>query len=304
MCDTCGGIFLDGKFALPPKGDEELKLCIPCWQDAYAAVCFVCEEKVPFGQPALKVDERQFCVHCTYCVECKLDLSGGQDPIAVADDGALLCVPCDRTQRAAVCKVCDELLIGQFVSAMGMTFHPACFRCCTCDVGLGEGDVPATKGADNRPYCMPCGAKQSRPELAAEPEPAVATKKKASRRAGRARTATVCRSLSDGTSQVRWVHGAFSLSVSHSLSLTHSLARCLLPFAPARSSAPAADATPRWATPQRARRRDGGADRPKDGDRDSEASRRDAGSKQRRREQRYDARRWLEAQRAPRRLVV
>ena len=161
MCSTCGAGFVGGKYAFPPEGTNSSvsKVCIPCYQNDYAALCVVCEERVKFGRASLTVYDKTYCEACAVCVECKVDLSAGGEPIAMSEDGALLCVPCDRRQRNAFCEVCDEVLIGDFVMFIGMKFHKECARCCGCDVGLGGGDVPATKGADNRPYCLPCGAK-------------------------------------------------------------------------------------------------------------------------------------------------
>ena len=159
-CGTCNEPFVDGRFTLPPAhaGEEasQVKMCIPCYQKEYGRMCVACNQNVEFGEPSLNINGRHHHTHCCFCVDCKIDLSTGEEQVALADDGSLLCVPCDSRQRGAICRVCDAILVGSFVNALGSKYHAECFRCCACDVGLGSGTVPCTQGRDKLPYCVPC----------------------------------------------------------------------------------------------------------------------------------------------------
>ena len=131
-------------------------MCIPCYQKTYGRWCVACESAVAFGDPSLNINGRHHHTHCCFCVECKVDLSTGEEQVALGDDGSLLCVPCDSRLRGAICVVCDAILIGSFVNALGSKYHAECFRCVSCSVGLGTGEVPCTQGRDKKPYCVPC----------------------------------------------------------------------------------------------------------------------------------------------------
>jgi len=158
-CNTCKEPFADGRFTLPPPDQSAtpmVKMCIPCYQKMYGRFCVVCESPVAFGDPSLNINGRHHHTHCCRCVECKVDLSTGEEQVALADDGSLLCVPCDSRLRGAICVVCDAVLIGSFVNAVGSKYHAECFRCVSCSVGLGTGEVPCTQGRDKKTYCVPC----------------------------------------------------------------------------------------------------------------------------------------------------
>ena len=49
-----------------------------------------------------------------------------------------------------VCGGCHESIIGRIVSAMGMRWHPQCFKCCTCGELL---EHVSSYENDGKPYC-------------------------------------------------------------------------------------------------------------------------------------------------------
>ncbi|KAK1221531.1 hypothetical protein PQX77_015650 [Marasmius sp. AFHP31] len=53
--------------------------------------------------------------------------------------------------RGLICGGCHSSIVGRIVAAMGMKWHPGCFRCCVCDELLEH--VSSYEGKDGRPYC-------------------------------------------------------------------------------------------------------------------------------------------------------
>ncbi|KAG7094986.1 hypothetical protein E1B28_005783 [Marasmius oreades] len=53
--------------------------------------------------------------------------------------------------RGLICGGCHSSIVGRIVAAMGMKWHPGCFRCCVCDELLEH--VSSFEGKDGRPYC-------------------------------------------------------------------------------------------------------------------------------------------------------
>lgn len=59
-------------------------------------------------------------------------------------------LPSIRRTGGLSCGGCGGAIIGRIVSAIGVRWHPACFKCCVCDELL---ENLSSYEKDGRPYC-------------------------------------------------------------------------------------------------------------------------------------------------------
>ncbi|KAF7316941.1 Flap endonuclease 1 [Mycena chlorophos] len=55
-----------------------------------------------------------------------------------------------RQLRGIACGGCNKYIVGRIVNAMGLRWHPECFRCCVCSENL---ELVSSYERDGRPYC-------------------------------------------------------------------------------------------------------------------------------------------------------
>ena len=123
-------------------------------------ICTACKLAIPPTEACLNIGGgRHYHTKCGVCVDCSSDLTTGNPQAALAENGDLVCVLCDKKRRGEICNGCNLALHGKFVQALSGRFHKTCFKCAECDVVLGAGAVACAKGEDDhKPYCMPCHA--------------------------------------------------------------------------------------------------------------------------------------------------
>jgi hypothetical protein len=81
------------------------------------------------------------------CFTCDVPLAGQQFS---AKRGRPLCKACYIREHAPPCGSCGEAVAGESLKAGGVAYHPACFRCVTCQVSLA--DVGFFR-VDGKAYC-------------------------------------------------------------------------------------------------------------------------------------------------------
>eukprot|EP01083_Nonionella_stella_P286273 974364_1 len=79
---------------------------------------------------------QHFHVDCFTCAECKESIAGKG---YVEHDGKYFCKNCYHEQFSPKCGKCEQIIKGQYVSALDQSYHPDCFNCSECD-GAFDGD--------------------------------------------------------------------------------------------------------------------------------------------------------------------
>ena len=90
---------------------------------------------------------------CFRCVSCDTAL---RDAATVFPDAlGLYCDICHTQKHAPRCKACgDQICESTFASALGSSWHTACFACANCGATLADG----YHERDGQPLCSRCAA--------------------------------------------------------------------------------------------------------------------------------------------------
>ncbi len=113
-----------------------------------SVVCSACGEAVVGS--ALNSKGRFFHSHCYKCHECSKSLLG----IPFAEKkGEIFCRECALALFAEPCSGCGKMITGQFLSAFGEKYHPACF---VCAGGCGTNVSRGYAKRDGKAYCRSC----------------------------------------------------------------------------------------------------------------------------------------------------
>jgi hypothetical protein len=104
--------------------------------------CTACGE--PVVGSALNSKGKFFHSGCYKCQECSKSLIG----IPFAEKkGEVYCRDCALTLFAEPCSGCGKMITGQFLSAFGEKYHPACFLCSAgCGTNVSRGCKQNTRG--------------------------------------------------------------------------------------------------------------------------------------------------------------
>ncbi|XP_039693924.1 actin-binding LIM protein 2-like [Pteropus medius] len=77
----------------------------------------------------LRVQDKYFHIECFVCKACGCDLAEGGFFVR---QGEYICTLDYQRLYGTRCFSCDRFIEGEVVSALGKTYHPACFVCATC----------------------------------------------------------------------------------------------------------------------------------------------------------------------------
>jgi len=80
----------------------------------------------------------------------------------VEQDGKPYCDDDFNNLFGPKCATCLKPIVDKCISAVGNTYHPECFFCEGCGIGLRGKPYKAFEGA---PYCMPCGVGHGPPVI-------------------------------------------------------------------------------------------------------------------------------------------
>eukprot|EP01083_Nonionella_stella_P286274 974365_1 len=116
-----------------------------------AKFCGVCSKEV--DESFVMAKSQHFHVDCFTCAECKESLAGKG---YVERDGKYFCENCYHEKFSPKCGKCEQIIKGQYVSALDQSYHPDCFNCSECD-GAFDGD--RFRKREQKPYCEDCYAK-------------------------------------------------------------------------------------------------------------------------------------------------
>ncbi|XP_030626287.1 actin-binding LIM protein 1a isoform X2 [Chanos chanos] len=111
--------------------------------------CFKCGEACK-GE-VLRVQSRHFHIKCFTCKVCGCDLAQGG---FFMKNGEYLCTLDYQRLHGTRCNSCGEFVEGEVVTALGKTYHPACFVCTICKRPFPPGDRVTFNGRDS--LCQYC----------------------------------------------------------------------------------------------------------------------------------------------------
>ncbi|XP_056386858.1 actin-binding LIM protein 1 isoform X5 [Hyla sarda] len=118
--------------------------------------CHKCGE--PCKGEVLRVQSKHFHIKCFICKVCGCDLAQGGFFIK---NGEYLCTLDYQRMYGTQCSGCGEFVEGEVVTALGKTYHPACFACTVCKRPFPPGDRVTFNGRDC--LCQECAAQPMSP---------------------------------------------------------------------------------------------------------------------------------------------
>ncbi|XP_067278440.1 actin-binding LIM protein 1a isoform X9 [Pseudorasbora parva] len=93
----------------------------------------------------LRVQAKHFHIKCFTCKVCGCDLAQGG---FFMKKGDYLCTLDYQRIHGTRCNICGEFVEGEVVTALGKTYHPACFVCTVCKRPFPAGDRVTFNGKD------------------------------------------------------------------------------------------------------------------------------------------------------------
>ncbi|XP_066457505.1 actin-binding LIM protein 1 isoform X5 [Eleutherodactylus coqui] len=118
--------------------------------------CHKCGE--PCKGEVLRVQSKHFHIKCFICKVCGCDLAQGGFFIK---NGEYLCTLDYQRMYGTQCSGCGDFVEGEVVTALGKTYHPACFACTVCKRPFPPGDRVTFNGRDC--LCQACAAQPMSP---------------------------------------------------------------------------------------------------------------------------------------------
>uniref|UniRef100_A0A674DTK6 Actin binding LIM protein 1a n=1 Tax=Salmo trutta TaxID=8032 RepID=A0A674DTK6_SALTR len=105
--------------------------------------CYKCGE--PCKGEVLRVQSKHFHLKCFTCKVCGCDLAQGG---FFMKNGDYLCTLDYQRMHGTRCNGCGDFVEGEVVTALGKTYHPACFVCTICKRPFPAGDRVTFNGKD------------------------------------------------------------------------------------------------------------------------------------------------------------
>ncbi|XP_021115987.1 actin-binding LIM protein 2 isoform X6 [Heterocephalus glaber] len=99
----------------------------------------------------LRVQNKYFHIKCFICKACGRDLAEGGFFVR---QGEYICTQDYQRLYGTRCCSCEQLIEGEVVSALGKTYHPACFVCAVCRLPFPPGDRVTFNGKEC--VCQKC----------------------------------------------------------------------------------------------------------------------------------------------------
>ncbi|XP_014270884.1 actin-binding LIM protein 2 isoform X3 [Halyomorpha halys] len=97
--------------------------------------CQCCKKKCT-GE-VLRVQDKYFHIACFKCSVCKSSLAQGG---FFCKDGQYYCTPDYQSRFGTKCATCGKYVEGEVVTALGNTYHQACFTCAKCKQAFPSGE--------------------------------------------------------------------------------------------------------------------------------------------------------------------
>ncbi|XP_073969492.1 actin binding LIM protein Uncoordinated 115a isoform X12 [Rhodnius prolixus] len=97
--------------------------------------CQCCKKKC--SGEVLKVQDKYFHIACFKCIVCKNSLAQGG---FFCKDGSYYCTEDYQKKFGTKCAECKKYVEGDVVTALGNTYHQACFTCANCKQAFPSGE--------------------------------------------------------------------------------------------------------------------------------------------------------------------
>uniref|UniRef100_A0A3Q0R7Q6 Actin binding LIM protein 1a n=1 Tax=Amphilophus citrinellus TaxID=61819 RepID=A0A3Q0R7Q6_AMPCI len=120
--------------------------------------CYKCGQ--PCKGEVLRVQNKHFHLKCFTCKVCGCDLAQGG---FFMKNGEYLCTLDYQRMHGTRCNGCGDFVEGEVVTALGKTYHPACFVCTICKRPFPAGDRVTFNGKDC--LCQYCPLSNTQTDL-------------------------------------------------------------------------------------------------------------------------------------------
>ena len=87
------------------------------------------------SRQAIQTAHGSFHPECFQCSRCKQKLTGKY----ALDQQKPFCEPCYLELKAEKCSRCGQAIQGEFIKALGRSYHAACFGCAQCKSPFRDG---------------------------------------------------------------------------------------------------------------------------------------------------------------------
>mmetsp|Transcript_37996 Transcript_37996/g.52756 ORF Transcript_37996/g.52756 Transcript_37996/m.52756 type:complete len:224 (-) Transcript_37996:105-776(-) len=121
-----------------PASSGDRKICAKC-NDEILAVVFH------------NLHGKQYHTDCCRCCLCNGPCAKG-----IEENGKLYCRECVDKGFTKVCEKCKQVLNGGYMIALDKPYHPDCFTCHGCGIGLSGEQFYVSR---DRPHCKACAEK-------------------------------------------------------------------------------------------------------------------------------------------------
>lgn len=110
--------------------------------------CFGCKQGIV--DKFLVAKEKTFCIGCFNCKVCSDSLAG--KPF-IEKEEAFYCEDCYYRTFNPPCGACNDVIKGQYITALDKAWHSDCFKCTECSNPFTGNSF---RKHENRPYCDGC----------------------------------------------------------------------------------------------------------------------------------------------------
>lgn len=128
-------------------------LCQSCYGERVAHTCDRCRQKIVKG--GVRHNGQHFHQDCFNCANCEIQLANIKFSTR---DGSNLCFACTK-KSSPLCHQCSKEILGKCFEFKNYNFHPECFVCTSCNVGIACKEFYQTRGAI---YCKQCAKRKSK----------------------------------------------------------------------------------------------------------------------------------------------
>jgi len=126
--------------------------CVQCYHSAFSRVCPACNRTIQGEQ--VEAQDQVYHPACFVCStsSCRKSLAGKS---FFSHQGQIYCEDHYHSVASSFC-ACGKAIQGQYASALGQKWHPACFVCAYCKKSLVGGQFVEI---ENKAYCPECDEK-------------------------------------------------------------------------------------------------------------------------------------------------
>eukprot|EP01091_Cochliopodium_minus_P002246 TRINITY_DN12110_c0_g1_i1.p1 TRINITY_DN12110_c0_g1~~TRINITY_DN12110_c0_g1_i1.p1 ORF type:complete len:239 (+),score=29.73 TRINITY_DN12110_c0_g1_i1:23-739(+) len=141
QCVNCESVLNMNKF----YEKEGKPYCENCNKNMFSALCAHCNQPIN-GKSTIAIGKKWHPEHFV-CTTCKAPFTNGQ---FFEIDGYPYCKEHVSSSNSKACGKCNQTIEGNYVNAIGKTWHQKCFTCNNCSKAFSNGQFFEMNGM---PYC-------------------------------------------------------------------------------------------------------------------------------------------------------